>query len=464
MIRLEKSLELTKSFQLTTQLWQHQQDAVDFSYGKDGVMLAMDMGTGKSLTAIKIAYNRNCNRILIVCPVTAIDIEVWQEQFDSHTENANIFVIEGTRKKKFDLLQEAMRYDQCFIIISYDSIWRSGIGNFIKMALFDGLIDMIIADEAHRIKSFDSKVSEFFSKLYSLCQNRIGLTGTPFHNSPLDIFGQYRFLEPDIYGPNYFKFKNKYAIVRQVSGSNVPVVIGFKNQDEMKRKFDQIAFVVKSEEVQKYLPEQNFIKRLFELKGDNKKGYQRLLQQKEEMKKDGASRNDRLKMFTRETQMTSGIDVEMDELYFDKQKALEEILNDLNADEPIVILCKFHYDLDMIHKTAAIMNRKCFEQSGRVKQLQEWHKNVSFGSLLAAQIKTVKESIALCECRYPIFYSLPSSLGDYNQILKRFHRPEQKQDVTYIHLLAKGTIDEKISKALRDRKNVVNYLMEDCND
>lgn len=457
-------MELTKGFQVTTQLWRHQKNAVTFSKGKDGCMLAMDMGTGKSLTAIKIAHDRNCKRILIVCPVITIDIGVWQEQLADHTENTNVFVIQGTKRKKFDLLQEAMRHDKCFIIISYDSIWRSGIGNFIKMALFDGLIDMIIADEIHRIKSFDSKVSEYFSKLYVLCPNRFGLTGTPFHNSPLDIFGQYRFLEPDIYGLNYFKFKNTYAIVRQLPGSNIPFVVGFKNQDNLRDKFNQIAFVVRSEEVQKYLPEQNFVKRLFELKGGNKKGYERLLQEKQQMKKDGAKRNERLKMFTREQQMTCGVDVEMNEAYHDKQKALEEILKDLDTNEPIVILGRFHYDLDMIHQTAANLKRKCFEQSGRVKQLQGWRENASSGALLAGQIQTVKESIALCECRYPIFYSLPSSLGDYEQILKRFHRPEQKRNVTYIHLLAKGTIDEKMSEALRKKKNVTNYLLEDDDD
>ena len=457
-------MELTKGFQVTTELWSHQKNAVAFSEGKDGCMLAMEMATGKSLTAIKIAHDRKCNRILIVCTVNAIDAEVWQEQLDDHTNGANVFLIEGTKKKKFDLLQEAMKHDQCFIIISYDSIWRSGIGNFIKMALFDGLIDMIIADEIHRIKSFDSKVSEYFSKLYALCPNRFGLTGTPFHNSPLDIFGQYRFLESEIYGWNYYKFKNRYAIVRQLPGSNIPFVVGFKNQDELKSKFNQIAFVVKSEEVQKYLPEQNFVKRLFKLKGGNKKGYERLLQEKEQMKKDGARKNERLKMFTREQQMTCGVDVEMNEVYDDKQKALEETLGDLDANEPVVILGRFHYDLDMIHRTAANLNRKCFEQSGRVKQLKEWHQNVSSGALLAGQIQTVRDSIDLCECRYPIFYSLPSSLGDFEQILKRFHRPKQKRGVTYIHLLAKGTIDEKMSEALRKKKNVANYLLEDDDD
>ena len=793
-------MELIKDIQFKPiELWSCQKNALAFSQSKPSCMLAMDMSTGKSLTALRIAADRNCNRVLIVCPNNAI--EVWEEQLDEHIYNPNVFVITGTKNKKFKLLEEAFRCDQFFAIINYDSIWRSGIGNFITMNLIDKSIDIIIADEcvplntmietlngpipiqklkkgdlvlglnhesnkivqtritncfrglnqaerveindtiltwnhpiwtenrgyvpassvlsldtvvsiglrcsekeiengiynkmsvvwkairekdeniikrktctflwkkllckmenvttricknfeyrkknkkqqaeyvettskqnsyeqikqvfelkqksiqkskdckktksqrngcikriwiqaskwwkwaahtittkiiistfnvaygicgldgqekwfglsfqlqnrysgtstenrnrsrwaisqrhkdgierreknktlrgqgvgnnsisqqgnpkrlrrrylksnedcevynietetsnyfannllvhnSHRIKSYDSKVSSFFEKLYCLCDNRIGLTGTPFHNSPLDIFGQYRFLDPEIFGSNYFSFRNRYAIMRRLPNSNMSIVIGYKNQDELKRKFEKIAFIVDSKDVHD-LPEQIFSKRLFELKGENAKGYKRLLAQKEQMKQNGCNVNDRLVMFTREQQMTSGLDIEMNEMYFDKQKALQEIFQDFEVNEPVVVLARFHHDLDMIHGAAETMERKCFEQSGRVKQLSQWRENVSSGAILAGQIQTVKESIDLCECRYPIFYSLPSSLGDYEQILKRFHRPKQKRNVTYIQLLAKGTIDEKISKALKGKKNVANYLLEDCND
>ena len=456
-------MELIRNFQITTQLWQHQQDAVDFSHRKDGIMLALEMGVGKSITAIKIAHDRNCNRVLIVCPKNVMD--VWQNELKKHTDidSSNIFLIHGTRNKKMDLLQQAMITDQVFIVINYDSVWRSGIGNFIMMSLFDGDIDMVIGDELQRCKGFDSQVSLFFSKISSLCHSRIGLTGTPFHNSPLDIFGQYRFLDSEIFGMNYYKFRNRYAIVRQIPKSKASIVVGFKNQDELKQKFERIAFTVKSEDVLQ-LPEQIFMERFFELKGENKKGYKRLLNRKEEIKGGGGKPNEFLSLFTRMQQMTSGLDVEMNEFYTDRQLAFEDIFNDLEKKEPIVVFARFHHDLDTIKIVADRIGRKSFEFSGRTKQIDQWRENVSDGAILIAQIQTAKEGISLTEAKYAIYYSLPLSLGDYQQILKRLHRPGQERDVTYIHLLAKNTIDEKIMEALKRKTNVTNYLMEDCND
>lgn len=461
--RQGKSLELIKDFQVTTELWPHQKDAVAFSNGKEGFMLALEMGCGKSVTAIKIAHDRNCHRVLVVCPKNVMD--VWQSEIAKHTDidSDYVFLIRGTRNKKIELLQESLRCDQSFIIINYDAVWRSGIGNFIMMNLFDKNIDMIITDELHRCKSNDSQVSLFFNKISSLCENRIGLTGTPFHNSPLDIFGQYRFLKPEIYGTNWFKFMNRYAITRQLPGRKGSFIVGFRNQDDLKQKFEQIAFVVKSEDVLK-LPEQIFIERFFELKGGNKKGYKRILKRKEEIKHGGGKQNEYLTLFLKMQQMTSGMDVDMNEIYYDRMKALEEIFDDIDTNEPLIIFSRFHHDLDMIKRVAIKIGRKSFEFSGRIKEIGQWRENVSDGAILIAQIQTAKEGISLTEAKYAIYYSLPLSLGDYQQILKRLHRPGQKRDVTYIHLLAKDTIDEKIMEALKKKIHVTNYLLEDCDD
>ncbi|MCH7561321.1 MAG: DEAD/DEAH box helicase [Thaumarchaeota archaeon] len=262
---------------------------------------------------------------------------------------------------------------------------------------------------------------------------------------------------------NYYKFRNRYAIVRQIPKSKASIVVGFKNQDELKQKFERIAFTVKSEDVLQ-LPEQIFMERFFELKGENKKGYKRLLNRKEEIKGGGGKPNEFLSLFTRMQQMTSGLDVEMNESYTDRQLAFEDIFDDLEKKEPIVVFARFHYDLDSIKIVADKIGRKSFEFSGRTKQIDQWRENVSDGAILIAQIQTAKEGISLTEAKYAIYYSLPLSLGDYQQILKRLHRPGQERDVTYIHLLAKNTIDEKIMEALKRKTNVTNYLMEDCND
>ena len=47
------------------------------------------------------------------------------------------------------------------------------------------------------------------------------MTGTPAHNSPLDVYAQYRFLDPGIFGTNFSAFRNRYAVMGGHGGYQV---------------------------------------------------------------------------------------------------------------------------------------------------------------------------------------------------------------------------------------------------
>jgi SNF2 family DNA or RNA helicase len=69
------------------------------------------------------------------------------------------------------------------------------------------------------------------------------------------------------------------------------------------------------------------------------------------------------------------------------------------------------------------------------------------------------EGVDFSAARYCIFYSVGFSLGDYEQALKRTHRPGQTRRVVYYHLVVKGTVDEDVYTALRERRDVVEYIL-----
>jgi len=69
----------------------------------------------------------------------------------------------------------------------------------------------VLVHNCHKIKAPGSNVSQFFKLLGTNAKKRIGLSGTPTPNSPLDVYGIYRFLDPDIYGTSYQRFKMRYA-------------------------------------------------------------------------------------------------------------------------------------------------------------------------------------------------------------------------------------------------------------
>jgi SNF2 family DNA or RNA helicase len=69
--------------------------------------------------------------------------------------------------------------------------------------------------------------------------------------------------------------------------------------------------------------------------------------------------------------------------------------------------------------------------------------------------------IDLTAARRCVYYSLGFSLGDYEQSLARLHRPGQGHPVTYYHLVAEGTVDRRVYRALSKRRDVVESVLEE---
>ena len=60
-----------------------------------------------------------------------------------------------------------------------------------------------------------------------------------------------------------------------------------------------------------------------------------------------------------------------------------------------------------------------------------------------------------------VFYSLDYSMSNYEQTRARIHRVGQHHPCTYIHLVARGTVDEKVLKALNDKASLAKTLVDD---
>ena len=81
--------------------------------------------------------------------------------------------------------------------------------------------------------------------------------------------------------------------------------------------------------------------------------------------------------------------------------------------------------------------------------------------ILAVQIQAGGVGIDLTRAAYCVYLSTGFSLGDYEQSVARCHRPGQDRTVFYYHILVKDSVDERVYKALRARKNVVESVLAD---
>ena len=110
-----------------------------------------------------------------------------------------------------------------------------------------------------------------------------------------------------------------------------------------------------------------------------------------------------------------------------------------------------------MHKACHDGGETCYELSGRVKQLAEWQ--AASSGILACQIQSGGVGVDMSSAHYCIYYSATYDLGAYLQSLARLDRPGQRHHVTYVHLIAERTVDEKIRVALDKKLDVIEYVL-----
>jgi SNF2 family DNA or RNA helicase len=456
---------------LKTTPWQHQKTAYHFASSilfnpagiGGGVLLALDMGCGKTMCAISLIVNNldKAKKVLIVCPNSVVN--VWPAQFDRHTTAKPMIVAlneVGLGKKvtverkmeiaKLTLRAAAAQQETAIIVINYESLWREPFASWSLGAGFD----MVVLDEIHRIKAAGGKTTKFCERIGRDVPYRLGLTGTPLPHSPLDIYGQYRFLDTGIFGTAYTKFRSDYAVMGGFQGHQI---ISFKNLDTLASKMYSIGFRVMSKDVFDLPP---FIDetREFSLEPDERSMYRDMETNFCVALNDGmVTADNALVKLLRLQEITSGY-LDGQQIGTGKKKLLADLMEDFNEDEPIVIFARFTKDLENIKEVTQSQGRKYAELSGHANELAKWQQG--HADVLGVQIKSGREGVDFTRSRYCIYYSLGYSLGDYNQSRARLDRPGQQRSGVYYHLIAKRTIDEVVMKALANREEVVESVLK----
>jgi len=318
-----------------------------------------------------------------------------------------------------------------------------------------------LVHNCHRIKSVSGKASRYAARVGRKAKKRLGLSGTPAANSPLDIYAQFRFLDNTIFGTSYTRFKNRYGVWGGFQGYQL---IGLQNEAEFNKKFYSITFRADTSDVLD-LPDEQHIPIPIELNVTAMRIYRELEQEFIADVVDGTvTVSNALTKLLRLQQVTSG-HIKLDEddkvtfLHGQKKQAIQDLLDGVAPGEPFVVFCRFTHDLMMVHDAAEAVGRSSLELSGSRRELERWQAGEA--DVLAVQIQSGAEGIDLTRACYAAYFSLGFSLSQYDQSLSRINRPGQKRKVTYYHLIAGGTVDGKVYKALSQKKKVIDTLLED---
>lgn len=468
------SLGSKSDFTFKTKPWAHQLKALEYMYPRDAAALYTKPGSGKTKIMIDLIVNRGFKRVLVVAPKKPCDVWGPQIQLHSDLDTSSIIPLHhlsGEQKKKTLLAAMNEPKDKTLIFIcNYDSVWRTDID---KIWVYKRLgLDCVICDESHRIKSPSSKCSRFLSRLGNVVPYRYLLTGTPLAENPMDVYAQYRFLDPTIFGTNYSYFCEQYQNI----DVNLSARVGFpildkkqpyKNLDDLREKMFSIAFYMASTVK---LPKTTRMVVKIPMPEDLEQTYKELVKEGAlEMENGFMTVNNALSMVIRKQQVTSGyLPLEYDDgttklkrISTYRRTFLYQFLQKLPESEPVVIFAKFSKDLYSIRKVAERLGCGYSEVSGKEDTLKSWKAGKT--RILGVQYTAGSESIDLTRAHLCIFYSLDHSLGKYEQALARVHRPGQESACIYYHFVATmssgRTVDQDIVKCWKDKKNYIDLVM-----
>lgn len=212
-------------FKRADDLFPYQRAGVEFIADHGKVILADQMGTGKTVQSVA-AHVETHGRYppgpaLVIAPKAMRGR--WQREFENWWDGCTTQIIDG--KDPAARLKQLKAKADVFII-NWESFWRAPVID----ALAAKTWSTIIADEAHKAKNYKSKQSKGLTKLSAPLQ--IAATGTPVMNAPHELFPLLRWHDPKTYG-NYWRFYNQY-VDDYVGGFNNRIIVGVKNPDDLR--------------------------------------------------------------------------------------------------------------------------------------------------------------------------------------------------------------------------------------
>lgn len=433
-------------------------------YYSRGAALLMEMGCGKTITSIAVAgalYQfGKINRILIVAPLSILG--VWDEEFEKFADFPyTLTVLKGSSSKKKEQLEEISDKGLQIVVVNYESAWR------LERELLRYNADLIIANEGHKIKSAQTSVSKSMHTLGDRARYRMLLTGTLITNKEIDVFSQYRFINSDIFGTNFYAFRNRYFDMLGY-GNHTPVFRKYLREDFLKKMHSVAYRVTKAECLD--LPEITEEVRTVELESKAMKLYSNL--EKESYTQMAGSEVSAVNVLTRLlrlSQITGGhlTDDEGDDnaVSTAKPEALSDIVDSAVAEgKKLVVMARFIPELNDIQE---LLEKKgiCYSVvRGGVKNRDEEIRRFQEDDdcrVFVGQIAAAGLGITLTAASTMVFYSLDYSMSNFEQAKARIHRVSQKENCLYIYLIAKNTVDRKVLRSLRNKVDLAKLLVDD---
>lgn len=417
--------------------------------------LLIDMGLGKTsitLTAIRnlLFDSFEVCKVLVIAPLRVAK-STWTDEIKKweHLSTLTYSLIVGNENERLSALNEKA---DIYIINRENVDWLVNKSGY----KFD--FDMVVIDELSSFKNHQSKRFKSLMKVRPLVKRIVGLTGTPSSNGLMDLFAEFKILDMGK-RLGYFigQYRNTYFKPDKMNGSIVYSYKPLPNaENAIYEKISDITVSMKANEYLK-MPELLTSNYVVELSNSEKNQY-------DEMKKslvleitDGEiTASNAASLSNKLCQLSNGAiyDDEQNivEIHDRKLEALEDIIESMNG-KPLLIAYWYRHDLERIKSRFSVREIKTSED------ISDWND----GKIPVALIHPASAGHGLnlqSGGSTLVWFGLTWSLELYQQTNARLYRQGQKNTVVIQHIIAKGTIDEQILKALQRKDKTQSDLID----
>lgn len=438
----------------------YQQYAINFITHNPITAVLLDMGMGKTaITLMAIDYLMyeyfEIVKVLVICPLRVT--RTWRDEVDKWEQLSGyrLSIVTGTVAQR----KKALAADADIYIINRENVpWLVNKSN----VLFN--FDMVVIDELSSFKNHQTARHKALMKVRPFIKRIVGLTGTPASQGLMDLFAEFEVLDM---GQRLGRFIGQYRLnYFKPDRVNGPVVYSYKllpgAEEQIYEKIQDITISMKAVD---YLDMPELISTKYPVYLDEAE-MEKYKELKEELilstPEHEVTAGNAASLVNKLSQMANGA-VYSDEkqvITYHERKldALEDIIEAANG-KPILVAYWFKHDFDRITKRLQKMGVD-YGKIDSEESITAWNnKEIPVALIHPA---SAGHGLNLQQGgNTMVWFGITWSLELYQQCVCRLYRQGQAEGtVTIIHLISKGTVDERIMKALSEKDSTQNSLID----
>ena len=438
----------------------YQTFAIEFIKNHPVAAILLDMGMGKTsivLTALNYLMFESfeVQKVLIIAPLR-VARNTWSDEIKKwdHLNGLRYSIAVGTAAER----RKALMADADIYIINRENVpWlveKSGLP-------FD--YDCVIVDELSSFKNWQAKRFKALMKVRPKIKRIVGLTGTPSSNGLMDLFAEFKVLDMgERLGRFISNYRSQYFIPDKRNGM---VIFSYKPMPGAEEKiYEKISDVTISMKAKDHLNMPELISTEYPVYMSNteRKAYEKLKNELVlEVSDTEITAANAAALSGKLCQLSNGAIYDDDgnviKIHDRKLDALEDIIESMNG-KPLLVAYWFKHDYERIAERLHSLHIP-FSKLDTENSIRRWNR----GELPVALIHPASagHGLNLQEGGSTfVWFGLTWSLELYQQANARLWRQGQKNTVVIQHIVTKGTIDERILKALSEKDSTQQALID----